>query len=54
MTTPTQGGASIDRSRCLPNLTVGEALSHVQGESLKVIAVILVRLLNSPTTGAVS
>jgi len=27
--------------RCLPNLTVGEVMAHVQGESLKAIAVVL-------------
>src|SRR5690606_16400342 len=33
-------------------LMAGEAMAHVQGESLKVIAVVLGRLLNSPTTRA--
>jgi hypothetical protein len=32
------------------HLTVGEALSHVQGESLKDSAAVCWRLLNSPTT----
>jgi hypothetical protein len=44
--------AGIGRQRCLPNLTVGEVLSHVQGESLKGSAVVHGRLLNSPTTRA--
>jgi hypothetical protein len=45
-TPPTAAG--ISREWCLLGLSVGEALTHVQGESLKVNAVVCWRLSNSP------
>ena len=42
--------AGISREWCLPSLMAGEALAHVQGESLKASAAVCGRFLNSPVT----
>jgi hypothetical protein len=45
---PAQASAATMPSQ----LMAEEAVTHVQGESLKVIAVVLGRFLNSPTTSS--
>jgi hypothetical protein len=45
--------AGISREWCLLGFTVGEALTHVQGESLKVNAVVQRRLINSPAASGI-
>jgi len=40
----------IDRNDAFLAVSAGETMTHVQGESLKVVAVVHRQLLNSPTT----
>jgi len=46
--------AGISRKDVSSTLRVGEALAHVQGFGLKAIAVVLVRLTNSPAARGIS